>query len=328
VRHGLPFDPTHGYDLDALLAVTAPDNSPADFDDFWTARYRLAREVDVAVHIGQAVYTTRTLRTHTIEYTSVGGLRIGGWLTVPADGHVTRGVVASHGYSGRGQPDPALHLPGAATIWPCSRGLPSRSRHRQIPDAATGHVLHGIDAADTYVHGDCAADIWCAATALTQIAPSARSDLAYLGDSFGGGVGALALAYDHRFRRASLAVPSFGHHPLRLTMPCTGSGRAVRQRYRNHPEVIDVLRYFDAATAATRIQIPVHVGAALFDPAVPPPGQFAVHNALAGRKELFVLTAGHFDHPDANAEYASLRRARLAFLRQPIADDHHGASRS
>ncbi|MEZ5576382.1 MAG: hypothetical protein R3F44_12440 [Candidatus Competibacteraceae bacterium] len=40
----------------------------------------------------------------------------------------------------------------------------------------------------------------------------------------------------------------------------------------------------------------MHVAAARFDPAVPPPGQFAVYNALAGPKELFVLRAGHFDH--------------------------------
>jgi cephalosporin-C deacetylase len=76
----------------------------------------------------------------------------------------------------------------------------------------------------------------------------------------------------------------------------------------------DPARGRPVATAATRVRIPVHVAAALFDPSVPPPGQFAVHNALAGRKELFVLTAGHFDHPDAATELDELRHARLAFL--------------
>ena len=51
--------------------------------------------------------------------------------------------------------------------------------------------------------------------------------LDYMGISFGGGIGALALPWDERFHRAHLNVPSFGHHPLRLTLPepdTTGSG--------------------------------------------------------------------------------------------------------
>ena len=73
--------------------------------------------------------------------------------------------------------------------------------------------------------------------------------------SFGGGVGALALPWDDRFGAAHLNLPSFGHYPLRLTMPCIGSGEAVRRYHAEHPDVLDVLRYFDAATAATRIEI-------------------------------------------------------------------------
>ena len=35
------------------------------------------------------------------------------------------------------------------------------------------------------------------------------------------------------------------------------------------------------------------VAAALFDPAVPPPGQFAIHSALAGERALFVRRNAH-----------------------------------
>jgi len=41
----------------------------------------------------------------------------------------------------------------------------------------------------------------------------------------------------------------------------------------------------------------MHVAAALFDPVVAPPGQFAIYNALRCPKELFVLDAGHFEYP-------------------------------
>jgi cephalosporin-C deacetylase len=46
----------------------------------------------------------------------------------------------------------------------------------------------------------------------------------------------------------------------------------------------------------------MHVAAALFDPVVVPPGQFAIFNALPGPKELFVLKAGHFEYPESTVE--------------------------
>ena len=89
-----------------------------------------------------------------------------------------------------------------------------------------------------------------------------------------------------------------------------GSGESVRQYHRKHSEVLEVLVYFDAATAARSIRIPVLVSAALFDPAVPPPGQFAVYNGLGGPKELFVRQCGHFDYPTMVDEEKKLQ-ARL-----------------
>lgn len=311
--HDFPFDPTYGYDLDALLAVGAPP-APEDFAGFWRARHAAAMEVQVAPRLGPVEHEGGGIRVHRLDYLSVGGRRIGGWLTVPADGRVTRGCVATHGYGGREFPELRLPPPGAATIWPVLRGLGTASRFPDIPERGGAHVLHGIDARETYVHGDCAADIWCAATALLELIPEAAAGLSYHGASFGGGIGPLALPWDDRFRAATLVVPSFGNHPLRLTLPCAGSGEAVRERHVGDPRVARVLSYFDAATAAGLLDIPVHVGAAMFDPVVPPPGQFAIHNALPGTRELFVLTAGHFGHPAAEVEASALIAAQHRFL--------------
>ena len=76
----------------------------------------------------------------------------------------------------------------------------------------------------------------------------------------------------------------------------------MRLYYERHPEVMEVLAYFDAATAARHIRIPVFVSAALSDPSVPPPGQFAVYNGLAGRKELYVRKAAHCEYPEEAQE--------------------------
>ncbi|MFF5565734.1 acetylxylan esterase [Streptomyces sp. NPDC012623] len=322
--HDFPFDPAHGWTSDRLSAAPAP-LAPDDFASFWRARHEEARQVATDPELGPAEGERDGARIHGVTFTSVGGVRLGGWFALPAEGPTEYGFVIGHGYGGRLEPGPdlPLPLPRAAAILPCVRGMGSRGLTAGIPDTADEHVLHGIASRDTYVIGGCVADLWCAASALRELVPELAPDaggppLGYLGESFGGGLGALALPWDDRFGAAQLTVPTFGNHPLRLTLPCTGSGESVRAYHRQHPEVTEVLRYFDAATAATRLELPTLVAAALFDPAVPPPGQFAVHNALAGPHDLHVMSAGHFEHPGLDTEKEELRAARRRFFHEHL----------
>jgi cephalosporin-C deacetylase len=310
-------DPTYGYGLEDLLEVGAPP-APDDFAGFWTERHRMARAVDPAPVMRASTDTMPPEMAsgtvlYDIEFTSTGGVRLGGWLSLPAGGRVERGLVVGHGYGGRAAPD-EVPVERAAVLYLTARGLPTRGRQAGVPETAGEHVLHGIAHRDTYVHGGCVDDIWCAVSALCQLVPPAAARIDYLGESFGGGIGALAAPWDDRISAVCLGVPSFGNHPLRGTLPCTGSGESVRLYAREHPEVFEVLRYFDAATAATFLRVPAHVGLALADPAVPPPGQFAVYNALAGPRERFLLSAGHTEHPARDEEKRGLRAAQRAFL--------------
>ncbi|HAS50508.1 MAG TPA: hypothetical protein DCS21_01645 [Gammaproteobacteria bacterium] len=312
-HHAYPFNPTYGYGLDDLLAVAAPE-PPADFAPFWRNLQAQARAISVEPALREVSSPHPHTQVFEVAFTSLDGLRMGGWLTRPRDEPVERGGVVSHGYGGREGPD--FHLPfrRAALIFPCARGL-SRSARADLPANPDAHVLHGIERREAYIHGGCAADtVWCAASALLELFPMAASSLAYLGISFGGGIGALALPWDERFHRAHLNVPSFGHHPLRLTLPCVGSGEAVRRYQQQTGRALTTLRYFDAAVAAQSLRIPMHIAAARFDPAVPPPGQFAIYNALAGHRELFVLQTGHFDHGGLVAEEARLQDALAYFF--------------
>lgn len=317
--HDFPFDPAYGYTLDDLLGVPAPP-APDDFEDFWRARHAAARAVATEPELGPVEEERDGVRIHGVTYTSVGGVRLGGWLALPAEGPAGHGFVIGHGYGGRQAPGPdvPLPLPGSAAILPSVRGMGRRGLCAGIPDEAAAHVLHGIASRDTYVIGDCVADLWCAASALRELVPELAEEgaprLGLLGESFGGGLGALALPWDDRFGAAQLTVPTFGNHPLRLTLPCAGSGESVRAYHREHPEVTGVLRYFDAATAAARVELPTLVAAALFDPSVPPPGQFAVYNALGGVRELQVLSAGHFTYDGLAEEKEELCANRTRFF--------------
>ncbi len=298
--------PLDSLSLPELLALTPPPE-PSDFADFWRQTYAEALSVDLSIDSRPIPCPHPAISLHEIEFNSLDGVRIGGWLTVPvSDAPITRGVVVGHGYGGRAEP-PDGNLPGppAVAIYPCARGF-HRSSHDHIPGNSGRHVLHGITRRETYSHRGSAADLWCAASALLRLFPSVAPRLDYSGGSFGGGIGALAIPWDSRFRRAWLDVPSFGNHPLRLQIPCTGSGESVRLYHLEHPEIFEVLRYFDSANAASHFTIPVFVSAALRDPTVPPAGQFSVYNAIKSPRELFVRTAGHPSTDEDNSRLFSL----------------------
>jgi cephalosporin-C deacetylase len=289
------FDPTYGYSLEQLLQIPPPPQ-PEDFAAFWQNRYQRVLKLDPQLRRTLSDKTHPDFECYDICYNSTDGFQIGGWLLAPKQGQVTRAVVVGHGYGGREEPDFHLPIPGAAFLFPCFRGL-SRSRRWPVSDNPSYHVLHDINKRDRYILGGCVEDLWLAVSALLALFPNTAGHLAYLGISFGGGIGALALPWDKRIQRAHLNVPSFGHHPLRLQLPTWGSAAAVQNYQREHGNILAILRYYDAAIAAQSIRVPVHVAAALSDPVVAPPGQFSIYNALPGEKKLFVLEKGHSDYP-------------------------------
>jgi len=297
------FDPTYGYSLNQLLAVKTP-KEPKDFDCFWQARYQKALTVTPQPQIKIINEDRRGWRVFNIRYTSTDNFPIRGWLLLPTSGVIKRGFIVGHGYGGRSEPDFHLPFKDAALLFPCFRGL-ALSAQPSISFEPYWHVLHDIDQRDHYILGGCVEDVWLAVSAMLSLFPHTAEHLGYLGISFGGGIGALALAWELRVTKGHLNMPTFGHQPLRLRLATNGSAHSVQQYYRTHKkQTLKVLRYYDAALAAKRITMSIHCACAKFDPCVAPPGQFAIYNALSGEKHLFILDAGHHNYPNqAQQEY-------------------------
>lgn len=310
--HGYPFDPSYGYSLERLLAVEPPPE-PADLADFWRARYERAIQIAPNPRLRPSDIAHPRFRVHDLEYDSTDGFVIRGWLLTPSSITPQRGFVLGHGYGGIERPPFDLPRDDGVYLVPCFRGL-SRSRRPPISEDPNWHVLHNIHQRDRYILGGCVDDCWTGVSALRQLVPSIADHIGYMGISMGGGIGAMALAWDGRIGRAHLNVPSFGHQPLRLTLPTTGSIDAVQRFARNNGNVLATLAYYDAALTAKYIRQPVHLAAALFDPAVPPPGQFAIYNAIPGEKRLFVLEAGHFSYPGQAGQGQELLAQLWAFF--------------
>jgi cephalosporin-C deacetylase len=295
------FDPNYGYSLTQLLAVSPP-KEPYGFDEFWQTRYQKALTVDPQPTTKIINENERGWRVFEINYLSTDNFPVRGWLLLPNTGVIKRGFIIGHGYGGRNAPD--FHLPfnDAALLFPCFRGL-GLSAHPAISPEPHWHVLHDINRVDRYILGGCVEDTWLAVSAMLQLFPHLAGHLGYLGISFSGGIGALALPWEQRITRGHLNLPTFGHHPLRLRLKTRGSTESLQQFYKTHKkQTLHTLRYHDAVLAAKRITMPIHCACAVFDPFVAPPSQFAIYNALPNIKKLFVLSAGHHEYPEQKQE--------------------------
>jgi cephalosporin-C deacetylase len=310
--HDYAFDPTYSYSLDELREVQPPAPS-ADFERFWQQRYARARRVDASPELERSTTSLPHHDVWQIVYRSADGFPVRGWLLRPRHEPVRRGLILGHGYGGIERPEYELAVMDAAVLIPCFRGL-GLSGEESIPAEPERHVLHGIDSREHYVLGGCVDDLWTGISALLELHPETSGRIGYLGISFGGGIGALAMPWEPRLARVHLNVPAFGHQPLRRALPTTGSAAAVQHHEAVHGSTQEILCYYDAASAAAFMHRPVHVAAARFDPVVAPPGQFAIYNMLGGERRLYVLDAGHADYPRSEQQHRELLEELRAFF--------------
>ncbi len=307
------FDPSYGYSLDQLMTIKPPDE-PDDFDQFWQSRYKNSLNIPPKPELKDTGTNQSGWRIFKIQYQSSRDFMIHGWLLLPENGIIKRGFVIGHGYGGREEPDFHLPFKNAALLFPCFRGL-SLSQQAPISNNPFWHVLHDIDKLEQYIIGGCVEDVWTGVNCMLRLFPHLAGHLAYMGISFGGGVGALAMAYDHRLSKGHVNVPAFGHQPLRLKLPTLGSADSQQQFYHQHKEHNpENLAYYDAAIAAKRIQQPLHCACAVFDPFVAPPGQFAIHNAQLNNRQLMILEAGHHNYKNQLSQGRQLLKELKTFF--------------
>jgi len=254
-EHEYPFHPIYGYDESALLQVGLPD-APDDFASVWRATF----DANSNTHLDTVVTPIDSPRPDynlgVAEFDTLGGCRVVALAVYPKADDIKAGFVTSHGYGGRTDPDFALFAENAAAIFPCAPGF-NLSATDALPPEKMGKVVHGIEDRTTYTIRPCVSSIWSATSLLIQLFPSTIEQLYFTGGSFGSGLGALAIPWDNRFSRAFLKVPTFGHHTIRNTCPCEDSGQAIAEHVTENPEAMKVLAYYDAATTASHIDIPV-----------------------------------------------------------------------
>lgn len=315
-NHQHSFDPTHGYSYEQLKQIGNPPSFP-EFTTFWENTYIENLKLPLNIKIEETGKVYESCKVAKIFYKSWGDYTTGAWVLTPLQQEIKGGLVIGHGYGGRENHQVALIPKNTAIILPVARGF-HISASPGYPNQSSQHVIHHIEDKNEYSLRGCVAEIWSAFSCLEELFPQI-STFGYAGASFGGGLGALMAPFEKRLSRVHLSVPTFGNHPLRIQIPSTGSGESVRKYLLERPEIIqNVLPFFDAATAASLIKIPSLITPALFDPAVPPPGQFSVANAIPSEKEVWVFQTGHFDTEISIQENRLLNSKLKNFFEQEL----------
>lgn len=307
------FDPSYGYSKNQLLQVPTPQEPPG-FLKHWQKRYSRVTAHTPQLKLSDSGRVENGFRILNAQFTSSHDFEIKGWVLKPEFKTVQRGLIMGHGYGGVDGPYTNLPFADAVIFQPCFRGL-GLSTHPNISSQPQWHVLHNIQNYREYILGYCVEDLWLATSAFIHSFPEVEHHLGYMGISFSGGIGALALACEHRIQKAHFNVPTFGNYQLRLQLPTLGSGHSVQCFHRRNPTLTEnTLSFHDAAIAAKHIHVPMHFACAKSDPMVAPPGQFAIYNAVTAPKELFWLKCGHMDYPEQEQENQQLTHELTHFF--------------
>lgn len=300
IEHNFSFDPTCGYTREQLLAVKGTEPTEK-FIKFWQDTYDLTMNVKLDYQVEGEVWSpNENVRIYRVRFRNWDDVEIVTWIARPE--HSTGGLLIGQGYGNMATP-PTGSDPGMTIVLPNVRGL-GFSQHKDIPWEPGKHAAYGSGSQETYVIRGCIADLWMAARVMIDMFPDTADNLCYNGGSLGGGMGALAVAFDPRIKAAHLNVPTLGGR-IQFDFPAMkGDPAGARQAIAlGSPEGMEVMSYFDASAAAHLIKVPTLVTPALFDPSVPPPAQFAVANSIPEEFRIMrIREVGHFAATDRDKE--------------------------
>jgi cephalosporin-C deacetylase len=284
-------DGTFGYTLEELLKIEAPP-PPEDFAEFWEETYRLATARVPDYRVEKEIWSPDAgVKILQVRFRSYDGFDIGMWIARPESS--TGGLVIGQGYGNPSAP-PTTRNPGLTVAMPCIRGL-GISQCALIPWKTSAHAGYGIRSRETYVIRGAVTDIWEATSVLADMFPDTASNLNYSGGSLGGGLGAILLPWDKRFKAGEINVPTLAG-PMQFAFPVSGEnpGATRRNAALSDPVCMRALSYFDGASAARRIMIPILMTPALSDKSNPPPAQFAIANAIPEEYRILrIREVGH-----------------------------------
>jgi cephalosporin-C deacetylase len=314
--------------LDELREYRPERNEPADFDQFWGATLKAARNHPLALEHTTVDIGLPLIAVDDVTFAGYGGQPIKAWLLRPANAEGPLPCVVEYcGYGGgRGLPHEQLYWSNAgyAHLLMDTRGQGGGWRVGATPDdgaqgtgpSIDGFMTRGIQSPETYYYRRLYTDSVRAVEAARAHPAVDESRIFLRGSSQGGGMaiavsglvddigGVIAdVPFLQHFRRATEITDSFPYKQI---------GNFLATQRSEVENVFRTLSYFDGVNFAARAGAPAHYAVALMDDICPPSTVFASYNHYAGPKEIAVYpyngheSGGAFSSPEEREFLANL----------------------
>lgn len=303
---------------------------PADFDAFWEeAKKKLMGEREDAKCELDSAQSTAQHNVYRISFATTGNRRVYGWLSVPNGPEGLKyPVVVQVAAAGFGAwTVKPIRKPGWIGAFFAVYDFPPEVDFKQ--DVAKYEKLNADAKAKYGTDRYCTAGIgssreecffypvWLGINrAVDWIARRPDVDLArftYVGESQGGGSGFALCALNTHFTRAVFQVPALtdllafrdggrqSGWPKMVESQATDEAKANAERF---------APYFDAASFAPSIRIPVRVLVGFSDPICPAPCVYAAYNALGSKDKAIFDGLGDSHNTDSHGYRGQLEKWR------------------
>jgi cephalosporin-C deacetylase-like acetyl esterase len=285
--------------LAAIESFTPLRNEPADFDAFWNATHASILEIEPKPVLARQKAPAAGLVYDQLHFTSLGDVRVSGYLLRHDVAEPRPLIVHSHGYNS--QYDVMLNWAnsGCNVLGIDFRGF---GRSERLGLARGGYILTGIESPQTSVLRGAAMDLVQALRAGREILGAHVGSVTLYGFSFGGAMALTAGALDGNIDLLVTGQPTLGWNSERLRLSTAGSAAELNRFLEDNPaqrdKVMQTLNYFDTMHFASRLEVPTLIGIGLDDDVVPSRSVFAVTNhAGTAALELRILPVSHSADP-------------------------------
>ncbi|MBW7996116.1 MAG: acetylxylan esterase [Candidatus Glassbacteria bacterium] len=301
-----------GYDLTGLDHDYSP---PLDFDSFWRATLDSLNAVPPALStVPDSERSSDEVEVYRISYSSLHGVRVDGWLTLPTAGKgPLAGLAFFPGYSsGRISPATDYSRRGYAAISIQVRGY--EVDRESYPENNSRYMTIGCERPESYIYREIVCHCLRAVDLLAARPEVDENRIGVVGGSQGGGLGLLVAGLDPRVAAVVASVPFLTDFERSMTMsgaPFRDLVRYIEQKPGSRDQVMNTVRYFDTVSLAGRIKAPVIVSAGLFDRTCPVPSIYRMYHEL-GSVDKRIEIYPWLDHLEVGRPFMPVARQWLA----------------
>jgi cephalosporin-C deacetylase len=290
--------------LEELRVYKPERQEPPDFDKFWAATLKAARQIPLELDFKPVEAHLSLIEAFDVTFPGFAGQPIKGWLLLPCQRSERLPCIVEYiGYGGgRGLPLDWLDFAAAgyAHFVMDTRGQGSAWRTGDTPDPEPegsnpqypGFMTRGILNPETYYYRRVFTDAVRAIETARSHPAVDPERVAVTGGSQGGGITLAVAGLVPDLAAVMPDVPFLCHYRRATEIVDTFPYNEISQFCRRHRDKIDVvfetLSYFDGMNFAARANAPALFSTALMDETCPPSTVFAAYNHYAADKDIRV----------------------------------------